>query len=75
MTSLVVEEFHSEEGAEATADSGERQENALGNAPKVALSLPLVDAVDEEGDGIEDEEYGGDSQEEFLGPRFSIWRG
>ena len=56
MLGLVVPHAHPQPRADAAADRRHSQQHALRNPPPRPLRLPLVDAVEEEGEDVDDEE-------------------
>ena len=52
---LVAEEVHAEEGSDAAADGRKKNKGSLGDAPFAPLGLPFVDAVEQEGQDVDDD--------------------
>ncbi len=53
MFGLVPEKVHSQQGSDAASDDGQPYESLLGYALLVLSGLPLVHAVDDEGQDID----------------------
>ena len=56
MPCLMVEEVHAREGAGEASGQGDKEEGPFGDAPAAMDGFPFVQAVEEKGENVDQEE-------------------